>query len=170
MPVWDLGVRLAHWTLALLIVIDLFNEAGANPWHRYLGYAAAALVVVRLAWGRLRAGHADPRAMLAVARHATSYVNELRSGRARPVAGHNPLGALMAFAIWTLVLFLGVTGWMLQLDTFWGEEWLQQVHTVAAYVLGACALVHLGGVWFASRAYRTNLAASMITGRKRLPD
>jgi len=55
--VWDLLVRSVHWSLATLIVIELFNEAGANPWHRYLGYLAAALVVVRLVWGCGDRGH-----------------------------------------------------------------------------------------------------------------
>jgi len=47
--VWDPLVRIVHWSLATLILVDLFNEAGANPWHRWLGYAAGALVVTRLA-------------------------------------------------------------------------------------------------------------------------
>ena len=168
MPVWGVGVRLLHWTLALLVVIELFNEAGANPWHRYLGYAVAAAVVARLAYGLLRAGYADPRAMLSLAWRAPSYARDLRAGRSTRFVGHNPLGAVMALTIWTLVLFLGLTGWLLQLDAFWGEEWLQQTHTVAAYALGACALLHVGGVWLTSRVYRTNLAISMVTGRKEL--
>ena len=40
--VWDPLVRTVHWSLAALIAVELFNEAGANPWHRYLGYVAAA--------------------------------------------------------------------------------------------------------------------------------
>jgi cytochrome b len=167
--VWDLGVRLAHWALALLVLVDLFNEAGANPWHRYIGYAAAAIVVARLAYGWLRAGHAHPRAMLALARQASSYVRELRAGRKARFVGHNPLGALMAFTVWAIVVFLGITGWMLELEAFWGEDWLQDTHALAAYALGALLIVHVGGVWFTSRAYDTNLAVSMITGRKRLP-
>ncbi|HEY5899687.1 MAG TPA: cytochrome b/b6 domain-containing protein [Burkholderiales bacterium] len=170
MAVWDLGVRLAHWVLALLIVVDLFNEAGANPWHRYLGYAAAALVVVRLAYGWRLGGHPDPRAMLALARRAPAYASDLRAGGRARFVGHNPLGALMAFAVWALVLSLALTGWMLQLDSFWGEDWLQDTHALAAYALGGLIVVHVGGVWFTSRAYGTNLAVSMITGRKRLPD
>ncbi|HKU71722.1 MAG TPA: cytochrome B, partial [Burkholderiales bacterium] len=48
---WDPLVRILHWGIAALVVIDLLNDAGANPVHRWLGYAAGALVAARLLWG-----------------------------------------------------------------------------------------------------------------------
>lgn len=159
--VWDLLVRSVHWSLAALIVVELFNEAGANPWHRYLGYLAAALVVVRLVWGCGDRGHISLTSMAASARRAPSYF-VLRS----PSIGHTPPGALMAFALWTLVLLVALTGWMLGLDAFWGEEWLQQVHEVLAYALAAFAVVHIAAAIFMSYAQRVNLVKSMITGNK----
>ena len=164
MPVWDVFVRVAHWAVAVLVVIELLNEASANPWHRYLGYAAAALVIARLVWGVVTQGEARLARMAATAAEAPAY---LRSPR--PYLGHNPLGALMAFLLWTLILAVGVTGWMTQLDAYWGEEWLQQLHELLAYVLGACALVHVGGVLVTSRRHSVNLIAAMLSGKKRLP-
>jgi cytochrome b len=163
-PVWDVFVRLAHWAVAALVVVDLFNEAGANPWHRYLGYAAATLVLARLAWGLVTRGEARLGRMAAAVAQVVDY---LRAPRA--YLGHNPLGALMAFILWALVLALAITGWMTQLDEYWGEEWLQEFHAQLAYLLVACALVHVGGVWLTSRRHRMNLAAAMVTGKKRLP-
>jgi cytochrome b len=160
--VWDLLVRWVHWSLATLIVIELFNEAGANPWHRYLGYLAAALVVVRLVWGWGDRGHASLASMAASARRAPSYLSESRS----PAVGHTPPGALMAFVLWALVLVVAVTGWMQGLDAFWGEEWLQQVHEALAYVLAAFAVVHIAAAIVTSYAQRVNLIKSMITGNK----
>lgn len=169
-PVWGLWVRVVHWAVALIVAVDLFNEAGANPWHRNLGYAAAGLVVLRLGAGAVLKGHASPAAMARAAMHAPSHARAVATGRSRPSVGHNPLGALMSFVIWSLVLFLGVTGWMTQLDAFWGEEWLHQMHAAGAYALGVCAAVHILGVFRASRVYGANVAKSMITGRKRLAD
>lgn len=168
MPVWGLFVRLAHWAVAVLVIVELFNEAGANPWHRYLGYAAAALVLARLAWGLRATGEARLGRMAASAAEARPYLNALRAGRSRVYLGHNPLGALMAFTLWTLILLLGITGWLTQLDAFWGEEWLQELHTVLAYVLGGLVVVHVAGVLVTSRVYRVNLVAAMLTGRKTL--
>jgi cytochrome b len=163
-PVWDVFVRVTHWAVAVLVVIELLNEASANPWHRYLGYAAAGLVLARLVWGLATRGEARLTRMAATATQVPAY---LRAPRA--YLGHNPLGALMAFLLWTLILAVGVTGWMTQLDAYWGEEWLQQLHELLAYVLGAGALVHVGGVLVTSRRYRTNLVAAMLSGKKRLP-
>ena len=162
MKVWDPLVRSVHWSLATLIVIELLNEAGANPWHRYLGYLAAALVVARLAWGWGDRGHASLASMAASARRAPSYLGEAKS----PSTGHTPPGALMAFVLWALVLVVAVTGWMQGLDAFWGEEWLQQVHEVLAYVLAAFAVVHVVAAIVTSYATRVNLIKSMITGNK----
>lgn len=159
--VWDLLVRSVHWSLAALIVIELFNEAGANPWHRYLGYVAAALVVARLIWGCGDRGHASLASMTASARRAPSYFT-LRS----PSIGHTPPGALMAFALWTLALLVALTGWMQGLDAFWGEDSLQQVHEVLAYTLAAFAVLHIAAAVVLSYVKRVNLIKSMITGNK----
>lgn len=170
MHVWGLWIRVVHWAVAAIVAVDLFNEAGANPWHRNLGYVAAGLVALRLGVGAVLKGHASPLAMVRIALRAPSHAREVVAGRSRPFVGHNPLGALMSFTIWSLVLFLGVTGWMTQLDRFWGEEWLHDLHAAGAYALGVCAAVHIIGVFRASRIYGGNVAKSMITGRKRLAD
>ena len=166
MLVWDVFVRSVHWTLAALIAIELFNEAGANPWHRYFGYGAGTLVLARLAWGLGPVGEARLARMLGTAREAPAYLGALRAGRTRTYLGHNPLGALMAFMLWALILAVAGTGWMTQLDAFWGEEWLQEFHSVLSYVLAAFAVLHVTGVLVTSRLYRMDLVASMVTGRK----
>ena len=166
---WDPLVRIVHWTVAALVAIDLFNEAGANPWHRNLGYAAGALVLLRLAWGLVGPRIARLSTMAGSARKAISYATSLfREGRELP-PGHNPLGACMAFTLWTLILVAVATGWMLRLDAFWGDEAVESVHGTAAYVLGGCALVHVAGAIATSLRYRVNLVAAMVTGKRRAP-
>ena len=168
--VWDLLVRAVHWSVAALIVVDLFNEAGANPWHRYLGYAAGALVLVRLAWGVLGRPHVRLTSIAKKAKIARRYVGALGSRDKRHVyVAHTPLGACMVLLMWFLILFVVVTGWMQQLDAFWGDELVQRTHSIAAYVLGACAVVHVAGVLVTSAGSGTNLVKGMITGKKVLP-
>lgn len=162
--VWDPLVRTVHWSLATLIVVELLNEAGANPWHRYLGYVAAALVVLRLVWGCGDRGYASLRPMAVSARQAFAY---FRSERPVPQrAGHTPPGAFMAFALWGLALLVALTGWMQGLDAFWGDERLQQLHELLAYVLAGCALVHVIAALAASHLQGVNLVKAMITGNK----
>jgi cytochrome b len=165
--VWDPLVRVVHWGLACLVVVELFNEAGASPSHRLLGYAAAALVAIRLAWGFATSGYTRLSTMTASAGELGAYLRRARESG--PYVGHNPLGAIMAFALWSLVLLVALTGWMLGLDLFWGDETVEQLHTALAYVLAALAVVHICGVLATSRAQQQNLTKAMLTGSKSLP-
>jgi len=167
---WDPCVRTVHWSVALLVVIELLNDAGANPWHRYLGYAALALVLARLAWGLGNVGNARLQAMAVTARDTAGYFRALLGGgKVAPAAAHTPPGALMAFILWGLLILVSVTGWMHSLDAFWGEEWLQQLHAWLAYALAACAVVHVAGALLTSRMHGVNLVKGMITGAKAGP-
>ena len=168
--VWGPIVRIAHWSVAILVVIEMLNEAGANPWHRYLGYAAGVIVMLRLTRGLFGSGYARLAAMARTAKEVDLYLRS--SGRSDRYAyiGHNPLGVWMAFTLWGLVLIAVFTGWLLQADAFWGDESMQAVHAVASYVLAACALAHVSGVVITSAVWRTNLVKAMITGKKTLRD
>lgn len=167
---WHPLVRTIHWGVAGLVLVELLNEAGANPWHRYLGYGAALLVVARLAWGLGSVGSARLQAMLAAASDAPRYLRSLLGGGPAELSpGHTPPGALMAFLLWGLVLLAAITGWMCGLDAFWGEEWLQQLHASLAYVLAAFAAVHIVAALLTSRLHGVNLVKGMIRGEKAGP-
>jgi len=168
--VWDLVVRLTHWGLAALVLADLVNEASANAWHRYLGYAAAGLIAIRLWWGFGRSPNAQLPAMLRTAAQVRSYVKRWRHAPNTYVT-RNPLGACMAFTLWSLTAFVIATGWMLQLERFWGDEMLETLHSGSAYVLGSLVAVHVMGAVVTSVRNHENLVKAMITGRKKLrPD
>ena len=168
--VWDPLVRVVHWSVAALIVFDLVNEAGANPWHRYAGYVAGALVLVRLTWGIFGGRLARLTSIAKNAAMVGRYLGAWRSRGPRAVyIAHNPLGACMVLLLWALILVVTVTGWMQQLDAFWGDELVQSVHSLAAYGLGVCAALHVAGVLVTSASSRTNLVKAMITGKKALP-
>lgn len=169
MRVWDMLVRITHWSVALLVVWDLCNETGANPWHRYIGYAAGALVVVRLAWGLAGTQFARLSVMAASALALPVYLRGRSTGIPERYIGHNPLGAWMAFALWALILVTVATGWIQELDAYWGDETAQAIHAAAAYTLAACAVVHVSGVIATSMLQRVNLVKAMITGDKPAP-
>ena len=80
---------------------------------------------------------------------------------------HDPLGLWMVWLLWSLVLLLGITGWLSRLDAFWGDERVQQVHAWLADGLMVAVAVHLIGVALMSWHWRENLPIAMITGRKR---
>ena len=162
-------MRVAHWSVAGLVVVELLNDAGANPWHRYLGYAAAALVATRLGWGLVSPRYARLSTMATTVGEMSAYLKSRPSAPSSSYVGHNPLGAVMAFTLWSLVLLVAVTGWLLGLDSFWGDQTLQQLHAALAYALAAFAVVHVCGVLAASRTQQENLIKAMVTGNKSLP-
>jgi len=167
---WHPVVRTIHWGVAGLVLVELLNDAGANPWHRYLGYAAALLVVARLAWGFGSVGPARLQAMAATAGGAPRYLRTLLGGGSVELSsGHTPPGALMAFLLWGLLLVVSLTGWMYGLDGLWGEEWLQRLHAWLAYALAAFAAVHIAAALLTSRLHGVNLVKGMITGGKADP-
>ncbi|TFV92778.1 cytochrome B [Oxalobacteraceae bacterium OM1] len=167
--VWDRLVRLVHWSVALLVLGNFLNEDGAT-WHRYAGYAAAALVGIRLLRGFLGRGYAGFAQWWPGLGELRDYLCALLAGRAPHPVGINPAGAVMAATMWLLILALAITGWMMGLDAFWGEEWLEQVHEVIAYALLTCVTVHVSAVIFMSVVHRENIARAMITGKKRSPE
>jgi cytochrome b len=164
--VWDGVVRATHWSVAALVLWDGFEDSG-GPLHRNLGYLAAALVALRLAWGFVgtpTARFADwwPRAS-----RLAAYVPALLAGRPPRTRGHNPLGALMMLALWACVLALALTGWMSRWDAFWGDDGIKAVHAFIADALLALVAVHVLAVLAMSRLQRENLVKAMLTGRKR---
>lgn len=66
------------------------------------------------------------------------------------------------------ILALAVTGFMLQeIDYFWGEEWLEALHTLIADGLAALVCIHVLAALIESLRLRDNLPLSMITGRRK---
>jgi len=167
-PVWDAAVRLFHWTLAALVLLNLVRDDG-DLLHRQLGYVACGVVALRLLWGLV----ARPPARLSDLKpswsHTWQYLRALRWREPQAPLGHNPLGVWMVWTLWTLVLLLGLTGWLSRLDAFWGEDWPRDLHALLADALWIALALHLAGVAAMSALQRENLPTAMVTGRKRAP-
>ena len=56
--VWDLFVRVFHWTVAIGFFVAYFTEDGPITLHVWAGYLVGALVVLRVVWGFLGPQHA----------------------------------------------------------------------------------------------------------------
>jgi cytochrome b len=76
--------------------------------------------------------------------------------------------ALAMMLMMTVMFALGVTDFMQEeIDMFWGEEWLEQVHEFIADGLMGLVGLHLLAAALESCKLRDNLALSMITGRRK---
>jgi cytochrome b len=165
-PAWDWVVRLLHWALATLVAVDLVRDDGDHA-HRLVGYAASAIVLVRLSWAAVSRSHAGLASLRPSVSQSRAYLRLLVRGQAPRSAGHNPLGVWMVWLLWILVLLLGVTGWMSRLDAFWGDDFVHDAHALLADMMLIAVILHLAGVATMSWLWRENLPASMITGYRR---
>lgn len=164
--VWDPLVRIFHWTLAICVLANFFLlEAGEVP-HRYTGYLACGLVLLRIIWGFIGTRYARFSDFFPTPAKIRRHLAEVRAGQPDPHPGHNPLGAVMMLALLALVLSMGVTGWMMGTDQFYEVEWVKQLHEGIANFMMACVGLHVAGAVVMSRLSGINLVRAMVTGVK----
>ncbi len=107
---WDPLVKLTHWSIVAAIVANaLFTGEGSYA-HVLVGYGLAALLALRLVWGLVGPAEARFTAFPPSPRRAIAHIREIASGDRRPHPSHNPLGALMVYAIWATLLVIIASG------------------------------------------------------------
>ncbi len=178
LPVWDRGIRLFHWTLVLAVsaaaVTGFILGKTWLRWHLIAGGTIAALLLWRVVWGTLGGPYARFAGFAYPPRTVLAY---LRGGPRLRYLGHNPLGALMVFALLLVlaaILLSGTItlGGMLKqgplrafLSYATGRQTLG-IHRKLAWLLLGMIAAHIGGVAFESWRERENLVRAMLTGRK----
>jgi cytochrome b len=167
--VWDPLVRIAHWALAAAVLGAFFLDDDYQAWHERLGYAALAVVAVRLLWGFVGTQHARFRDFVRPLSVVKGYARALLAGTEPRYVGHNPLGGLWIIVLLVLVVAAGVSGWALSVLGEDEYEWLEDLHEALANGLIGAVLVHLAGVAWGSIRHGENLVRAMLTGRKRPP-
>jgi cytochrome b len=174
--VWDLPVRVAHWTLLLAVAgCWATHYAGVEwfAWHRRFGYVVLVLVGFRLVWGFVGTRHARFAAFLRGPRVTLAYLR----GRSGPVVGHNPLGALSVIALLVVLLLQASTGLLandeiMNAGPFYGwispqlSNRISGVHVASSNVLLALIGLHVAAVAWQELARRRPLVSAMFTGRK----
>lgn len=146
--VWDLPVRVIHWTLALCILVlsvtgfyiaDPFIHAGSNPAylmgkvravHLVTGWVFIAAVVARVVWAFTGNRWARWDQFVPVSKERRSLVRTtlafyfFRRREAPPVVGHNPLAGLTYLVLYVMFAVQILTGVALeQLSSRHGVLW-----------------------------------------------
>jgi cytochrome b len=165
--VWDPVVRVFHWSFAAAIAAAWLTHESGTHWHRWLGYVALTLAGLRIVWGFVGTRHA--RFTDFVRSPATVWRYALASLQRRETRslGHNPLGGLMILFMLALGIGLGVTGYLMGTRTYFGVEWMEELHETLSNLFLIAVPLHILGVVYESVRHRENLAAAMVTGRKR---
>ena len=168
--VWDLFVRLFHWSLVTSFVVAWFTSHSSETIHHWAGYAAAALVLMRVLWGIVGTRYARFAQFARGPRTVLAYLGAIATGREARHIGHNPAGGAMVLALLVAMAATALTGWMQTTDQFWGIAWVTRAHDLIAHGLLALVFVHIAGVVLASLRHRENLVRAMVTGHKRTPE
>ena len=179
--VWDGGVRLFHWTLVVAVSAAALTGFVLGDttlaWHEAAGAVAIAAVAWRVVWGLLGTTHARFSSFAYSPAVVLAHLVDLRSRRPRRHLGHNPLGAMMVFALLAVVAAIALTGTLAlggllnqgPLRAFLSYDIGRQalrLHNALSILLLLMVGVHLAGVGFESWRARENLVAAMLTGDK----
>ncbi len=178
--VWDLPVRLMHWSLAIAVAGSWATQELEGDWflwHTRCGYAVLVLVLTRLAWGFVGTRHARFASFLASPMAAWQYARRWLAGDAPRPAGHNPLGAWMVVLLLALLLTqacLGLfandqiinTGPLFGYVSVQLSDRLTTVHKQLFDWLLAAIALHVAAAFAYLAWKRDDLITPMFTGRK----
>jgi cytochrome b len=169
--VWDAFVRVFHWGLVVAFATAwLFIDDDYETIHRVAGYAVAALIAARIAWGIAGTGYARFAQFVRAPSTVFHYLADVARGREVRYLGHNPAGGAMVVALLSIVGAICFTGWLMTTDAFWGSALMEAVHEALTNIALGLIALHVGGVVLASVRHRESLIRAMITGRKRAPE
>jgi len=175
-PVWDLPVRLVHWTLAGLVVFSWWSVHNHHTdWHIWSGIAILTLLLFRLMWGFVGSSTARWTGFIRGPRTVVDYLRGRWTG-----IGHTPLGALSVIALFLAVavqvglglisededgLYYGPLASLVSPAT---SDWARDLHETwfETAIVGLVAL-HVAAIIF-YRLRGKSLTLPMVTGKAAL--
>ncbi|MEJ2060177.1 MAG: cytochrome b/b6 domain-containing protein [Gammaproteobacteria bacterium] len=179
--VWDLPVRLFHWSLVLAFGIAYLTGDELQTLHVWAGYVVLGLIGFRLAWGVIGTRYARFSDFIYRPATVIAYLKDLVRLRGKRYLGHNPAGGAMVLALLGSLLattMLGLAAYAAKegagpladslagVSHFW-KEVFEGGHEFFANLTLILVAVHLVGVAVGSVLHRENLPRSMVTGLKR---
>ena len=178
-PVWDLPVRIVHWSFPLLIPAMWWTAENKQMWwHERLGMVLLALLVFRILWGFV--GSSTARFAQFV-RGPGAILAYLRGDGERKHIGHNPLGALSVVALLAALIaqvtmglfagdaFDGATGPLNELVGVMTADRLTDWHHSFFNVIVGLVALHLAAITWYAVARHNDLVSPMLSGEKELP-
>ncbi|MCB1858242.1 MAG: cytochrome b/b6 domain-containing protein [Gammaproteobacteria bacterium] len=165
-PVWDIFVRLFHWSVVTLFLLDFWVLEEHSSLHAWAGYIIGLLVLMRFMWGFWGSRNARFSSFFPTPGRIREHLAAMRDGHVDPEAGHNPLGGMMILFLLLMLSVTTMSGWMLTWDLFWGEEWVEELHEIAANITMLAVLAHVSAVVIMGRLLGISLIRPMLTGKR----
>jgi cytochrome b len=177
--IWDLWIRLFHWSLAATIVFLLVSgETGWMffKWHRNAGEIALTLIVFRLLWGLFGSSNARLHSLVRNPAKAIAHIDELFKRKLPQERGHNAAGGWAVLLVLVSITVQAITGQFIADEeeliegAFYGvassnlTDLMYTVHMRNAQLLQIFVIVHVAMVFFYLLYARVNLIFPMING------
>jgi len=194
MKVWDPLVRIFHWSLVVLFVVSYVTGDDESMVHIYSGYGVLGLVAFRIVWGVIGTRYARFSDFVRGPAQVMAYTRALLAGRPLRFLGHNPLGGWMVVLLLVslaLTCWSGLEAYAAEgkgplaaasvslipvamahgdeeghAGKREGDKFWKEIHEFLSNLTLGLVLVHIAGVFVASRMHKENLVKAMITGRK----
>ncbi|GAA4006495.1 cytochrome b/b6 domain-containing protein [Sphingomonas humi] len=173
-PVWDLPIRIFHWSLVALIGFSWWSaENDRLEWHIWSGMTVLFLLLFRILWGFLGSSTARFSSFVTGPGRLMAYIGDPAGWRG---IGHSPLGALSVIAILAVLLIqvsLGLpisdedgiySGPLNALVSFETAEWAHHWHHRFFTVVQALIALHVAAILY-YRLRGKRLTRAMVTGR-----
>lgn len=162
---WNLITRITHWLIAIPVLLDFVIDGGDLS-HNVLGYIALGATLFRLIWGFFTRDEANFSGFPLTAKKTADYAKSAFTKKTIHYSGHNPLASWTYIFMWILVIALGITGFMMGLDRYWGEEWLEGLHENFSNTLMLLVALHFIGLILDSWKFKRKTWLGMFNGKK----
>ena len=177
--VWDLPLRLFHWSMVLLVAGAIVSgEIGDSliETHALIGYAVMSLLIFRLGWGFVGGKYARALTYRDAPLRVISYLR----GKSGPALGYSPLGALAVTCLAILLWLQALSGLFASDDLMFEgplrhlvsgalSDKLTSLHkTVGPALIGFVAL-HICAIAFYKIVLKDNRLWPMLFGHKAVP-
>ena len=108
--VWDLLIRIFHWSLVLAFTIAYLTGEEESNLHIYSGYAVLGLITFRVLWGFIGTRYARFRDFIYSPKTVIQYLKDLFARKPKPYIGHNPAGGWMVIVMLLTLAVVTVSG------------------------------------------------------------
>ncbi|WP_305908671.1 cytochrome b/b6 domain-containing protein [Methylomarinum sp. Ch1-1] len=176
--VWDLPLRIFHWTLVAAFLIAYVSEDDLLTVHVWAGYLIGGLLLFRIVWGFVGNRYARFANFICSPAAGLRYLQEVVELKGKRYLGHNPAGAWMIVLLLLSLLLTTLTGVavyaadqsagpMAGLVGTAQEELWEESHEFFANLTVFLVILHVLGVLLESFVHRESLVRSMWHGFKR---
>src|SRR5665811_1617209 len=162
--VWGLPIRVVHWAIVVAFFLPFVMEDDALLMHEGFGYAAGALVVVRILYGIAGPEEARLRHLMFAPTEALRYLLDLVRLRPEKYRLHTPAGGVMVIVLFLMVVATAGSGAGVAFGS--GDVW-EEAHEGLANLTVLLIMLHIAGTTATSLVQREVPFLPIIDGGRR---